>query len=388
MKILLTLDNPYESDNPYFRELIDNIKKIDSEIEFDWGIKKFWANNSFDIVHIMFPHFLLKIGDKNEEHSLEELELRLQVLKNKNIKIVSTCHNIVPHYKSNIEQIQSYDCVYRYSEHIYHLGDYSRGVFEKKYPNANNLLLEHPVYNDLYTEFPSREKALKKLKLSSKYKYILCIGAFRDDEERKLICKIVKSFKKKKIKILAPLFCKIKFKKNIVSLIKEVFTYLRYKILFKRIVFTGKSVSDTLLSYYMSVSDVSLIQRVKILNSGSLPLNYYFGNVVVGPNVGNVGEILKKTGNPTFDVTDLNSLPVAIRAGFDLFYMGLGSENKKIAEKNWLIKHISDKQISYYKLLKISGWGGVNKYILDKIYSGKINYSFMHSSLLFVKRCA
>lgn len=358
MRILITLDNPYESDNPYFRELIDNIKKIDSEIELDWGIKKFWTDESFEIVHIMFPHFLLKMGDKNEEHSLKELELRLQLLKDKNIKIVSTCHNIVPHYKSNIEQILSYDCVYRYSEHIYHLGEYSRKLFEKKYPSANNLLLEHPVYNDLYTEFPSKEKALKKLKLSSKYKYVLCIGAFRDEEERILICKIVNSFKKKRIKILAPLFCKIKFKKNIFKVIKELFTYLRYKILFPRILFTGKSISDTLLPYYMSVSDVSLIQRVKILNSGSLPLNYYFGNVVVGPNVGNVGEILKKTRNPTFDVNNLNSLPVAIMNGFNLFNMGLGDKNKKIAENNWLIKHISNKQIAYYKLLEISGWGG------------------------------
>lgn len=55
----------------------------------------------------------------------------------------------------------------------------------------------------------------------------------------------------------------------------------------------------------MSVADIALLQRVKILNSGSLPLNFYFGNVVVGPDVGNVGEILKKTGNPVFNVEDV-----------------------------------------------------------------------------------
>ena len=54
------------------------------------------------------------------------------------------------------------------------------------------------------------------------------------------------------------------------------------------------------LPYYMAASDVIFIQRKDILNSASIPLAFLFHKVVIGPNIGNIGEILQDTGNPVF----------------------------------------------------------------------------------------
>jgi hypothetical protein len=60
---------------------------------------------------------------------------------------------------------------------------------------------------------------------------------------------------------------------------------------------TGHSwvpVDDNILPYYYAASDLAFIHRVKILNSGNAIMPMLFGKVVVGPDVGNVGVLLKK----------------------------------------------------------------------------------------------
>jgi hypothetical protein len=44
-----------------------------------------------------------------------------------------------------------------------------------------------------------------------------------------------------------------------------------------------------------------LIPRHEALNSGNVFLGFTFGKPVVGPDIGNIGEVLTLTGNPTFD---------------------------------------------------------------------------------------
>ena len=366
MKILYTIDNPFDSSNPYFREMIYNLQAIDSSIVLDYGIRKFWSSEAFsyDIIHIQFPHFLLKTGSRTECHTAHELDCRLKLLKSKNIKIVVTCHNLKPHYKKLTDENESYDIVYRSVDVIYHLGAFSLSFCEKKFPSARHKLLEHPVYDDLYTFLPARQVAYQTLKLSSSFRYILCLGAFRADEERALLIKLLKELNKHSVKVIAPSFFCIKFTKNPFLFFNRIVTFIKYKLLYKNIIFSGKSVPDELLPYYMSVADIALLQRVKILNSGSLPLNFYFGNVVVGPDVGNVGEILKKTGNPVFNVENTSTLKTAVDEAFSLYNTGYGEKNRRYALENWRISLIAQKQYMYYKeLLHLTniniGRGGV-----------------------------
>ena len=54
--------------------------------------------------------------------------------------------------------------------------------------------------------------------------------------------------------------------------------------------------------------------------------------MVVGPNVGNVGSILNKTGNPIFNPYDIDSIVLAIKKAKELLSVNKGEENKMYAQ--------------------------------------------------------
>lgn len=350
MRILYTVDNVWHDSNAYVRVLIKQISAIQKDILLDYGIRKFWSDEAFqfDIIHIMWPHFLLQLGSRTERHTSTELEERLAQLEAKGIIIVSTCHNIIPHYNNNHNAIQAYDITYRHSRMIFHLGRYSLNLFSKEYTEANNVLLEHPVYDIEYPKIPSKNEALLKLGLPQNNTYLLCFGAFRDKEERQLIIDALKRLEDKSIRILAPAFFKIKKRRNILKMIPDIIFFFYYKISAKNIYFNGKNIPDSLLPYYFCVCNIAIIQRKKILNSGNMPLNFYFGNIVIGPDTGNVGPILKESGNPVFDPQNPQTLAQAVSEAVSLLKTDLQEKNRQIALTRWNSRAIAQKQLAYY----------------------------------------
>ena len=110
-------------------------------------------------------------------------------------------------------------------------------------------------------------------------------------------------------------------------------------------------VKDEDLPYYYAASDTALIHRKEILNSGNLPMAFYMGKVVVGPNVGNVGTILDETSNPTFDIHKIDSLKDAIEKALVLNKQGKGEENRKYAIDNFSTERVAQLHINLYKSL-------------------------------------
>ena len=72
------------------------------------------------------------------------------------------------------------------------------------------------------------------------------------------------------------------------------------------------------------------------------------GKVVVGPNVGNVGSILKETDNPSFDPENEHSLINAIDMAFQLKKNGFGMKNKLFSESNWSTAVIAERLYKIY----------------------------------------
>ena len=221
-------------------------------------------------------------------------------------------------------------------------------LFAKKYPGANNVILEHPVYDIEYPNIPGKEESLEKLGLSPWRTYLLCFGAFRSKEERKLIMDTAKNLEDKSIMILAPTFFKIKKRRNILKMFTDIALFFYYKVICKNIHFEGKNIPHSLLPYYFSVCDIGIIQRTRILNSGNLPLNFYFGNIVVGPNTGNVGAILKESGNPVFGEGTPNTLAQAVSEAVTLLKSDLREKNRHLAVSRWNSAAIAGKQLAQY----------------------------------------
>ena len=101
---------------------------------------------------------------------------------------------------------------------------------------------------------------------------------------------------------------------------------------------------------YFCAADVVLIQRLDILNSGNLPMAYHAGKVVVGPDVGNVGQILRETGNFTFDSHDIGSPVSALQKA--LTETTRGKENRAYATKLWSSDLIATTLLKYYQQIK------------------------------------
>lgn len=332
------------ADNPFIYTLTEGIKAQDSNIQFFFNKDLLWEDDceKIDIIHIMWPN----VFDQAMQNG-KNLYERIHYLKSKKIKIFVTCHNLTPHTSNSIWE-KAYSIIYNNCDAMIHLGNYSYNICKGKYPQAQHYIIPHHIYDTIYTYFPKRDEALSKLKLKHNFHYILCMGAFRNDQERDFIRIIAKRFKSQKVKIIAPTFYlapggKYEIWRN------SSRKLLKSSLLYSNIIIPGKYISNADLPLYYSACDIALIQRPKILNSGNLPLSFLFGKVVVGPYVGNVGGILKETENPTFTPNDKNSIFEAITKGLNLSQSNLGRDNRKYALENWNTNLISNKFISLYK---------------------------------------
>ena len=354
MNIFVLVEEPYEiHQNPFVRTLMESITSQHKDVSWGYGLSAFWDERilEYDIIHIHWPDIFTWYNDPNLTNAIV-FEERLKYIKSKGIKVITTCHNLKPHYSDNEIRIQVYDIAYNNSDCIIHLGKFSLELFEKKYPNKRNYLLMHHTYDTIYTQLPSREESINRLRLDPSKKYILCFGAFRDDEERNLIIQLAKYLRGRKVNILAPSFLKVPKGKNPRYVFKPLLHFLYYKFKYPNIKMNKDYyVNDEMLAYYYGASSISLIQRTKILNSGNVSLGFYMKNIVVGPNLGNVGTWLEETQNLTFDPNNIQSLCQAIDSAIE-------NENNGLENHQYAINNLNTQKISsvlYYYYREITG---------------------------------
>ena len=104
-------------------------------------------------------------------------------------------------------------------------------------------------------------------------------------------------------------------------------------------------IEDNDAHLYLNAADFIFIPRTTELNSGNITLGCTFGLIVVGANHADIGEILNRTGNPTFEVGNDQSLKAAIEKSEVLLKENHGVKNKKIAFKDWGVNQIASQYI-------------------------------------------
>ena len=202
MKIFQAVYNPYEALTPYMHTFMSCISSQYGDVKWGWGPEKIWTAEifSYEIIHIHWPDLLLC------NHTPQELEKKIKEIKSKNIVILCTCHNLVPHYCNNPQRIEAYNIVYRLSDYMIHLGTYSLNIQKNLFTKTTHVYLPHHVYNNVYKKFFSKKESCSKLGIPSSSINILCFGTFRSDEERLLVKKVAKELKKENVYIIAPNF--------------------------------------------------------------------------------------------------------------------------------------------------------------------------------------
>ena len=347
MKVFMVHEDPWHAGNPYIYTLIEGLQKSHPDCELSWGREAFWSDDilSFDIVHFHWPQTFMG----KDPHSETDLLHHIEKMRASGVKIIATCHDLEPHYNQFADKAESMRIVYSHCDAIIHLGEYSKDLFEKRYPNAIHLLVPHHLYDTVYTYFPSRQESLKYLDLPEDYTYILCFGAFRAEQEKQLIISLSRQLHDKKVVILAPSFMNIWWHRFRLphKRLQKWFYERRYHI--RCTGRTWRAVSDKTLPYYYGAANVVFIQRVKILNSGNALMPMLFGKVVVGPDCGNVGPLLRQWNYPVFSVADTNRACDCVREAIQMDKTGNGNSNKILQFCEYSTAVVTDKLYETYK---------------------------------------
>ena len=332
--------------NPFVRTLADSLQEIG--IDVTCSMDDFWHSwSQYDIIHLQWPNLLVEGLE-----SVIPLKKHLQLIKDSGIPLVITLHNLHPHYATGTIVNEAYDVVYEMVDCFIHMGSYSCELLKDKYPAARHIIIPHHVYDTLYKSFPKKGAAKKYLGLSAKHNYVLCFGTFRHDEEREIAIRSSEILAEQNYRIIAPAFSPYWLRRdNLLLTAQEFITNLRYRLKYRNIKITKGFVSDEKIPYYYAAADIALIHRKEILNSGNLPMAFFMGKVVVGPNVGNVGEILRETGNPSFDINNEHSLKDAIDKALILAAQGKGEENRQYAINYLSSKSIAQRHKDLYRSL-------------------------------------
>ena len=364
MKVYFVVKEPSERTINHFVSSLGNaLQKLGCEVVY--GLERLWTDNVFDcdIVHFQWPEYVFGSQKKHfSDEDIERLGNRIRQLKDRGLKIFVQIHNLKPHTNKDKNVLRLYELLYQQADVMVHMGKYSSDLLQPQYPNARHVVIPHHIYDNVLSFSSSQQEARLRLHLSQDKKIILSFGKFRNDQERNFVLNL-----KERIEILSSaaeansslftlhssLFLMPGFYRetlhtwNPKKFVTRLYHTIRYRL--AGIQFSNEVIPEDLMQCYFCAADVVLIQRLDILNSGNLPMAFAAGKVVVGPDVGNVGGILRETGNFVFAPTDMDSAAQAVKEALQAADTDRGTQNKKYAEEHWSSSVIAKAMIENYK---------------------------------------
>lgn len=357
MKVYFVVKEPSERTINHFVSSLGNaLENLGCEVVY--GLGRLWTDEVLgcDIVHFQWPEGIFGLfGHRVTDDELTRVEQRLVWLKECGKKIFCTCHNLKPHFYKGANVLLLYRLLYSHADCIHHLGNYSRDLLQPQYPNARHVVIPHHIYDNVLHFSVSQVESRKTLNLPLDKKIVLSFGKFRNNQERIFVLNLKNKCMHSPLYGRggeAPIFLMPGFYRQTLhtwnprKLITRLYNTLCYRL--KGIKFSNEPIPDDLMQCYFCAADVVLIQRLDILNSGNLPMAFAAGKVVVGPDVGNVGQILRETGNYTFDTRHVESAVVALQKA--LVSTSIGEKNKAYATKHWASNVIAEKMLDCYQL--------------------------------------
>ena len=335
--------------NQFVSSLGNALQKQGCEVVY--GLERLWTDEVLkcDIVHFQWPEFIF--GSQKHRFSDDEIErvkLRLGLLKGKGIRIFLQIHNLKPHTNRDKNVLRLYELLYSGADVMVHMGNYSRDLLQPQYPNAQHVVIPHHLYDNVFDFVISQHEAREKLHIPNDKKIILCFGRFRKEKERDFILKLRKRFDTSVSFLMPGFYRETLHTLNPKKFFPRLYHTLRYRL--KGIHFNNDVIPDDLMQCYFRAADVVLIQRLDTLNSGNLPMAFHAGKVVVGPDVGNIGQILRETDNFTFDPHHIESAVDALQKALEAIPQG--ERNKAYATAHWSSDLIAAELLKHYQQSK------------------------------------
>ena len=356
MKVYFVVKEPSERTINHFVSSLGNALQQQG-CEVVYGLNRLWTDEVMDcdIVHFQWPEYVFGSQKKHfSDEDVERLENRIGQLKDCGIRIFVQIHNLKPHRNQDKNVLRLYDVLYQRADVMVHMGNYSRELLQTQYPNARHVVIPHHIYDNVLPFSVSQQEARQRLHLPQESKIILSFGKFRNDKERNFVLNLKKRIEHSSLFTLhSSLFLMPGFYRetlhtwNPKKFVTRIYHTIRYRL--KGIHFSNEVIPDDLMQCYFCAADVVLLQRLDILNSGNLPMAFAAGKVVIGPDVGNVGEILRNTGNFVFAPTNMDSAAQSIQEALQVADTDRGTQNKQYAEEHWSSAVIAKTMIENYK---------------------------------------
>ena len=359
MKVYFVVKEPSERTINHFVSSLGNaLQKQGCEVVY--GLKLLWTDEvlGYDIIHFQWPEGLFGLfGHQVTDEELKRVNQRLILLKEHGKKLFYTCHNLKPHKNKNENLLRLYELIYSNADYVHHLGNYSCDLLQPQYPNAHHIVIPHHIYDNVLAFSVSQQEARQRLHLPQDKKIVLSFGKFRNDKERDFVLSLRKNFNSQfsifnsqfsTVFLMPGFYRQTLHTWNPKKLVPRLYHTLYYRL--KGIQFSNEVIPDDLMQCYFCAADVVLIQRLDILNSGNLPMAFHAGKVVVGPDVGNAGQILCETGNFTFNPNNTESAIYALQGA--LAATSKGDENRAYAVKHWSSGIIAAELLKCYRTCK------------------------------------
>ena len=357
---ILIVYNVQNEDNLFVPLLYRTLQQLNPNIRCSQ--KEFWfTKEKTDIIHFHWPEEVIDWNcPETNTKILQQLVDRITYFKSQGCKFIYTCHNLSPHHGNSIVS-KAYRLIEENSDCIVHMGNYSYNILSQKYPEKIHMIIPHHIYENSYNKHISQAEARRKLKIPINKTVITAFGSFRNIDEMSMVLKAYLKSNLRHKYLLAPRlypFSKHPKKKPL----KQIMAWIFYQMLipvFNRFfnIQGGENdqiISNDLLPYYLIASDVVFIQRNKILNSGNIPLAFLFQKVVIGPDCGNAGELLRKTGNPVFNPNAISSITAALQNAITLNLQHQGEANYQYALKHFNLEITANQYITIYHILQNS----------------------------------
>ena len=348
MRILLACDiSTNGKGNPFTLQLLHALETHPDVTAVQHGTS--WMKvpeAKFDVVHIHWPELLTNWAEPTPKE-ISDIQKVLTRWKQESA-IVATVHNEYPHYRDTEAFRRLYRLVYTYTDGIIHMGEASKRVMRKRYADEMDRADEVVIPHGNYAYFPnevSEESARLELDVPQDANVFLCFGSIRSMSEWKLIRNAFRE-----ANVPNPYFiiaANMPYRES-----RDSWRYwtVRVPIYCNPNMHREEGfIPPQRVQYYMNAADVTVIPRYDALNSGNVPLGMTFGNIVVGPDVGVIGEMLRATGNPTFDPLHSQTVFAALEEAVAKKNTALPYSNRIYAkdELNWV--KTADRHVNHYK---------------------------------------
>jgi len=335
-RVALNILIPHESGgNLYIRELARAYVRSGHRVIL--GRENFlYLDGSYDVVHIHWPEQLYRLpyecGD-DVERARFALD-RLRIFKEQGAKCVLTMHNLMPHEDgtSKASRLICQGC-FDEAEVVVHHCRKSIELTKAAYANSGDkkfVVLPHGHYF-AYPAGMSREEARLSLGFSEKDFVFLYFGLIR---EYKGLDRVIGAFQK----------AKVKNKRLVVAGSLMSLPNLRQRFRFKwyRLcpAFTGsiflhlRVIQNDEIQRFFQACDAVVLGHSAGLNSGVAVLGMCFGRVVIGPELGCIGEVLRSGDNVVYDPRQPGALVRAMEVAAQKDTARAAKMNRSVA-KTW-----------------------------------------------------